>query len=251
MSEFYQSKSDFYKSLIKVHKESGQGLYGIVRIQSKLLGYYLDELIDEGLIKCCNLGGSIGHPESNKFYCPTKGYCVWDELDATKSLTFVRLYLNILPSDSNSMFDVTITDVIRNCELMKDYTEWLKENESSLKEMVELSDYYDTSSNNLLEKLLDNKILQKYIKKNLSVEQCIVKIVEDSKLINRKISIQKELLSLKRRANEIGRDYNISKDEDELNQLLSESNFYLQISEWFKSQNKSELIGNIIKKYKL
>jgi predicted transcriptional regulator len=65
---FSITKEEFYKKLIDIHKKCGQGLSGIVRVQSSEIDRYLDELIEEGLVICCDTGGSIGHPESNRFY---------------------------------------------------------------------------------------------------------------------------------------------------------------------------------------
>ena len=98
------TKSSVYKSLIDVHVASGQGLSGIVKVHCHEYSIYLDELIEEGMVVVCGTGGSIGHPESNIFYMPTKGYNVWlDEgVDGECSrfsgryLQFVRLYLGIL-----------------------------------------------------------------------------------------------------------------------------------------------------------
>lgn len=66
------TKSEVYKSLIRIQKESGQGLSGIVKIKSLEYTKHLDTLIQEGLVKACHTGGSIGHPESNTSICQQK-----------------------------------------------------------------------------------------------------------------------------------------------------------------------------------
>ncbi len=179
---FYQSKSEFYKSLIDIHKKCGQGLSGIVRVKSSLLGQYLDELIEEGLVKCCDTGGSLGHPESNRFYCPTKGYCVWDDEGDFSALTCVRLYLNILDTESVSPIQPTITDVLRNPTFMETYSKWLSKNEKALKEMIELSDVYpgidDSCSDNLSEKVVDYVKTRSWYKDNLTVANSISQITK-------------------------------------------------------------------------
>lgn len=74
------TKEEFYKSAIELHKKCGQGISGIVKLGTEpRIARYLDELIEEGLMKACDTGGSIGHPESNIFYMPTKGYNVWED----------------------------------------------------------------------------------------------------------------------------------------------------------------------------
>src|ERR1035437_7876038 len=101
------TKQEFYKEVISVQKKTGQGLSGIVKVMGTDSGkftQYLDEFIEEGLIKACDTGGSLRHPESNIFYMPSKGYNVWED-DGTddeyqrhkgRYLTFVRLYLGAL-----------------------------------------------------------------------------------------------------------------------------------------------------------
>ena len=76
------TKSELYETIIDGQRRHGQGLSGIVRAlgeNAETIGEYLDELIEEGLIKRCETGGSLGHPESNRFYMPTTGYNVWED----------------------------------------------------------------------------------------------------------------------------------------------------------------------------
>lgn len=157
------TKSEFYKSLIEIQKQTGQGLSGIVRIKSAEVGEYLDELIEEGLVKCCNTGGSLGHPETNNFYIPTKGYNVWEDdgVDGEyqrhkgRYLHFVRFYLGIykqedtpLPKKNSDeynnrmLFDPTMFDMLRNPEVMEEYSKWLKRNHKQLEIMLNLDDVY-------------------------------------------------------------------------------------------------------------
>jgi len=77
------NKAEVYKVIIDTQRKTGQGLSGIVRVMGVNAGSffnYINELIEEGLVKCCDTGGSLGHPESNKFYVPTKGYNVWGDV---------------------------------------------------------------------------------------------------------------------------------------------------------------------------
>ena len=149
------TKSDVYKSLIDVQKASGQGLSGIVKIQSGEYAKYLDELIEEGLVKCSETGGSLGHPESNNFYMPTSGYNVWeDDADTDifkgKYLTHVRLYLGALGEiksndkreNLNKVLNPNFVDLVTDFEFMEDYVKWLKRNEKELEIMMNLSNFY-------------------------------------------------------------------------------------------------------------
>lgn len=247
MSEFYQSKSDFYKSIIDIHKKCGQGLSGIVKVKSDLLGRYLDELIEEGLVKCCDTGGSLGHPESNRFYCPTKGYCVWDDHNSMQSLTFIRMYLNILETESISPINPTITDLIRNSDFMEGYSKWLKKNEVSLREMLEISDIYnDSLDGGLPQKIVDYIKTRVWYEENKTVDKCIKTLIEGDTDIQSQIRIQKELLGLKKRSNQIGGNYDIQKDEEELDEMISQSKMRPQIRTWLGQQTKTELIQNLI-----
>jgi hypothetical protein len=258
---FYQSKSEFYKSLIDIHKKCGQGLSGIVRVKSDLFSKYLDELIEEGLVKCCDTGGSIGHPESNRFYCPTKGYCVWDEDIEYESsymnfsaLTCVRLYLNILDTESVSPIQPTITDVLRNPNFMETYSKWLSKNEKDLKEMIELSDVYlgidDSCSDNLSEKVVNYVKTRSWYKDNLTVANCISQITKGDADIEKEISLLKEIISLKKRSSQIGGKFTLKdfeQDELELKTIISGSKLRPQIKEWLKKQDSSATIQTLIK----
>ncbi len=76
------TKAEVYSGLIDIQKKTGQGLSGIVTVMGEtahLFRKYLDELIEEGLVECYDSGGSLGHPESNRWYMPTKGYNVWKD----------------------------------------------------------------------------------------------------------------------------------------------------------------------------
>lgn len=249
---FYQSKSEFYKSLIDIHKKCGQGLSGIVRVESNLLSQYLDELIEEGLVKCCDTGGSLGHSESNRFYCPTKGYCVWD--DDFSALTCVRLYLNNLEKESGNPIHPSITDVIRNSNFMEIYSKWLKSNEDSLKEMIELSDVYpgiDCSSSDILsEKVVDYIKTRSWYEDNLTVTNCISKMTKGDFDVEKEITLLKEIISLKKRSSQIGGKFtseDIEKDELELKEIISGSKLRPQIKDWFKKQDSSVNIQSLIK----
>jgi predicted DNA-binding protein YlxM (UPF0122 family) len=206
MGEFYQTKAEFYKTLIDIHKKHGQGLSGIVCAQSSLLKGYTDELIEEGLIKCCDTGGSLGHPESNRFYCPTKGYCVWDDMSdksiARNSLTCVRFYLGALEPDSPSRTDMqralfpSLNDLIREPYFMEKYAEWLKKNDESLKEMLNLSDEYNVSETELSDDSIKYLKTRSWYKDNLTVSKCIKELISGDSSVDEGISLTKRILAL-------------------------------------------------------
>jgi hypothetical protein len=105
----------------------------------------MDELIAEGLIECCDTGGILGHPESNKFYMPTSGYNVWkdDGVDGVyirhkgRYLHHVRKYLGI--DQSKGLFKYE--EYYKTEEGQKDYAEWLERNQEPLEIMKTIPDY--------------------------------------------------------------------------------------------------------------
>ena len=156
------TKEEFYKNFIGMQKLSGQGTSGIVKVQGgPVIEEYLNELIKEELVIMMDTGGSLGHPESNRFYLPSKGYNVWQEENTMASLECVRYYLAKLENPnkpykgdpflrlSNRFFSGKLLRLGINDEsfeqggyLSEFYIEWLKRNKESLDEMMNLSDVY-------------------------------------------------------------------------------------------------------------
>ena len=130
------TKQELYTAIIAMQKECGQGTSGIVKtFGPPEVTTHMDELIAEGKIICCEAGGSLGHPESNRFYCPTKGYNVW--LDggtqhghAGVYLHHVKHFLGIAPDAFEG-------------ERNEGYEEWLEKNKEALDEMMNLTDKLD------------------------------------------------------------------------------------------------------------
>lgn len=142
------TKESIYNELLNVHKQTGQGLSGIVRVMgpnSTTIGELLDELISEGKVKCCETGGSLGHPESNRFYIPTIGYNVWEDegTDGQYSrhkgryLHHVRKYLGI--KEESGIFNMN--EYFNSENGQKDYNEWLERNKEQLDVMIKIPNY--------------------------------------------------------------------------------------------------------------
>lgn len=146
------TKEEFYKNFIGMQKLSGQGTSGIVKIQGgPVIEEYLDELIKEELVIMMDAGGSLGHPESNRFYLPSKGYNVWQEENTMASLECVRYYLAKLekpnkPYKGDPFLGINDESFEQGGYLSEFYTEWLKRNKESLDEMMNLSDVYPVCS---------------------------------------------------------------------------------------------------------
>lgn len=141
-------KEEFYKNFIAMQKLTGQGTPGIVKIQGGIvIEEYLNELIEEGLVIMMDTGGSLGHPESNRFYLPSKGYNVWSEDNSMGSLECVRYYLAKLehpnkPYEGDRFFGITDDNFKEGGNYYEFYIEWLERNKESLDEMLSLSDVY-------------------------------------------------------------------------------------------------------------
>jgi hypothetical protein len=178
------TKSEVYKNLINIQKESGQGLSGIVKVadNSNLYSKYIDELIQEGLVKACHTGGSLGHYESNVFYMPTSGYNVWED-DGTdeyysrhkgRYLHFVRLYLGLVNMESRGPLEPGLLTYLQDPDTMKDYSEWLSRNSEQLKVMTNLSNVYPGEDSGYLSSSDIEWIKSKdWFKKNKTISECL------------------------------------------------------------------------------
>jgi hypothetical protein len=142
------TKEEFYKDFIGMQKLSGQGSSGIIKIQGgPVICEYIDELIKEGLVVMMDTGGTLGDPESNRFYLPSKGYNVWAEENTMASLECVRYYLAKQedpnkPYEGDKFMKITDESFGEGGNYYEFYTEWLKRNKESLDEMLSLSDVY-------------------------------------------------------------------------------------------------------------
>lgn len=141
-------KEEFYKNFISMQKLSGQGTPGIIKIQGgPVIEEYLEEFIEEGLVIMMDTGGSLGHPESNCFYLPSKGYNVWAEENKMASLECVRYYLAKKEDPEGSyegdkFLGITDKDFEQDGSLHEFYEAWLLRNQEALDEMLSLSDVY-------------------------------------------------------------------------------------------------------------
>lgn len=246
------TKSEVYKSLIKIQKESGQGLSGIVKIKSQEYSQYLDELIEEGLVKACHTGGSIGHPESNIFYMPTKGYNVWEDegTDGNYShhkgryLNFVRLYLGLVKMESNGLLEPGLLTYLQNPEIMKEYSDWLTRNDKALKEMLGLDNSYNGIEENI--QLTTDEInfikAKSWYENNNTIDKCLQKSIEGISSDNDIISLNKQLIPLyKTDLVKYGSD--LKKAEDEIENITT---IRKKVNKWLESQDQTAKIQSII-----
>lgn len=205
------TKSEVYKSIVDITKKTGQGMSGILRVKGgDNVNRYLDQLINDGYVKACKTGGSIGHPESNIFYMPTKGYNVWEDdgddgedlrnKGKGRYLRFVRLYLGILPEtehhDENlKWLNPTASMFIRNAEQMKEYAKWLDINQDALKEMLELEPilFDDEKLNTDAIEFIKNR---SWYKENKSIDECTTDIIKCNNISKQIINLTKQYINL-------------------------------------------------------
>lgn len=277
------TKEEVFKTVIEVQKKCGQGLPGIVKVlggdeSTKLHTQYLDELIEEGLIKACNTGGSMGHPESNIFYMPTKGYNVWEDdgIDGKAShhgtgykgryLTLVRFYLGNLKDEP----DETRTDLYnsihpsyqvlaKNVKFMEEYTVWLKRNEKALNEMLNLEeDYWKVSKvkkpkvgKKMSFTLAEIKWIKtrSWYKENLTIKKCLVESEAGIKEDDKEIDLCNQIIKLAKKGIEINSDSNkkkeyknkIAEQEKDISAIMESRPIRKKINEWMKLQDNVKI----------
>jgi hypothetical protein len=236
------TKKEFYSKIIEIQRQQGQGISGIIKVRSQLYTQYLDELIEEGLIVACDTGVTIGHPESNIFYVPTKGYNVWlDEgTDGYYSrykgryLEFVRFYLGI--SEHPDLFE--------DLEVKKDYQEWLNRNKEALLEMVNLDDSYSVSTFTSDE--IDFIKSSKWYVNSLTTKDCLVEIKKELDYISDYTKTSNELIRLYK--------YNLDKYQSsldeankELDQLKKEKKIWIKLEGILKSSDHITKLEDVLK----
>ena len=250
------TKSEVYKNLINIQKESGQGLSGIVKVgdASNLYSKYIDELIQEGLVKACHTGGSLGHYESNVFYMPTSGYNVWEDEGTDeyysrhkgRYLQFVRLYLGLVNMESRGPLEPGLLTYLQDPDTMKDYSEWLSRNSEQLKIMINLSNVYSGEDSEYLSSSDIEWIKGKdWFKKNKTISECLNdskdRLAKDKEIYK----ISKELISLyKTNLAKYGTEFK----NEELNiiELQKDIDFRNHINTWLRSQEQNQKIQSIL-----
>ena len=255
------TKEEFYKELIGIQKKSGQGLSGIVRVMGIDSGNFciwLDELIEEGLVKACDTGGSLGHPESNIFYMPTKGYNVWEDEGTDgqynrykgRYLHFVRLYLGAWEGEESD----TIFDYIRNPELMSEYSEWLKRNGKALQEMINLDDFYKSVDIKFSEEELKWIKSREWYKENKTIEKCFKSSKSAISDDEEAVSLNKQLIKLYDRSmslswsalGETKHQPALDKAHAEIAEIGRNVSTRKKLHNWFEKQDNKSKIQDII-----
>lgn len=254
------SKEEFYKKFIDIQKTSGQGLSGIVKIMgpdADLMSLYLDEFIEEGLVVACDMGSPIGHPETNIWYMPTKGYNVWEDSEGD-FLTCVRFYLGALESESDDekeslarVLNPTMQDCRQNLKFMQEYAKWLKRNEKALEEMKNLDDFYSPSVVTDFTKEEAAWVKERgWYKENKTVEACLKASLEavEEGTDQERIKVNEQLIPLYKRSIELGqKEYIPQLAEAEKDIASSTKGIYTRkkLNKWLAEQPKKEKIQTV------
>lgn len=140
------TKEEFYKAFIETQKLTGQGTSGIVKVAGgPTIAKILDDLIEEGLCVAEDTGGSLGHPESNIFYMPSKGYNVWKEENSMAALECVRYYIAKQRGEKyegDRFLKIDESSFEEGGPFYEFYNSWLERNRDELDVMMNLSDVY-------------------------------------------------------------------------------------------------------------
>ena len=264
------TKSEVYAGLIKIQKSSGQGLSGIVTVlggDAHLFRQYLDELIEEGLVECHDGGGSLGHPESNRWYMPTKGYNLWKDgiengnggrHSDSSFLTQVRLYLGAIEHDEEPTYKDEDTRnkarwlkpsaqvLIQNSDFMKSYAVWLERNHEELEIMKNLDDFYDEPTVVLTEDDINWVKTKSWYEKNKSISSCLKSSIKGFDADEERLGITKQLIDLYKKS---GAD----KYKDDLKKALKDIEDYdsnilrrKRINKWMESLDVEKPIQEFI-----
>lgn len=190
------TKSEFYRTFIRLQKQTGQGLgklYATISTgpDAEAIRMYLDELVEEGLISCHDDGTTIGHPDSSKWYVPTSGYNVWTDWDhgssfAGGNLDLVRYYLGAIDLDTepegrenNAKYLHPSAQVLtQHPGFMMRYAKWLEKNHEALEELKNLSEEYPGGEPELDEEGVEFITSREWFKDNLKVSECMDKCRE-------------------------------------------------------------------------
>lgn len=256
------TKAEVYKAVIDIQKSSGQGLTGIVTVMganSSYLRKYLDELIEEGLVECFNDRSSIGHPESSKWYMPTKGYNLWkdgveNEGNENAYLTYVRFYLGQIdlddePEDRENLakwLKPSAQLLIQDPNFIKGYSKWLKRNKEQLDIMTSLDDFYDAPTIEFSNEETEWIKSRGWYEDNLTISECLKNSIEAIDGDKERLKLTKELISLYKRSGKDEYKSELEKANEEVEDF--DKNFLRRkkLNKWLENLDSNKSIQECI-----
>lgn len=191
------TKTEFYKKVLSVYKETGQGTPMFVA--DKLgIRYLVDEMVQDGLLQIVT--NHYSYLPDDVTICLTDVYCVEKEMAKGngRALDFVRRYLGL---PGNSVLDQKVEEFFQKNPQEREkydneYLEWLEENKEILeksfqKEPIEIDE--DSSLDRDTISFLKERA---WYKNNLTVEESLRKSNEANSLEKQKLSLIKQLNGL-------------------------------------------------------
>lgn len=184
------NKQELLNAIVKITKETGQGLTAIVSYSNSALIPLLEELVNDGYIEA-NIIKYKNLPD-DCFYTIKGHYNVWKDNNKS-ALIFTRIYLG--RNDISISNLVTINDILKDSEIVKSYSEWLTENHVALKKLIDMSDIILDIS----KPFTDSEIIimknDSCYKNDITITEAISELESKIALLSKKIQIQKKLIS--------------------------------------------------------
>lgn len=256
------TKAEVYKIVIDIQKSSGQGLTGIVTVMGENASYlrkYLDELIEEGLVECFNDGSSIGHPESCKWYMPTKGYNLWkdgieNERSSSAYLTYVRFYLGQIdlddePEDRENLakwLKPSAQLLIQDPNFIEGYSKWLKRNKEQLDIMTSLDDFYDAPAIEFSKEETEWVKSRGWYKENNSVSECLSRSVDAIEDDKERLKLNKQLIALYKKSDDEKYKEDLKKTESEVKNFDKSILRRKKLNKWLETLEREKSIQEFI-----
>lgn len=185
------NKIEFYNSLIKLRKSSGQGFPEVLKCKLPDSSI-IDELIEDGLVK--KVEKKFNYLPNDVVICLTDGYCVEEDyINDISALSYIRFYLCV--NEDNISYD----DIVKNAEFIRGYSEWLTKNEIKLKEMMNIK-FLEDNSDKLSKSDIEYLKTRSWYIKNESISESLKKLDSNFEENNiQKVQILTELVSIKKR----------------------------------------------------
>lgn len=254
------TKSEFYTKVINIYKETGQGLSGIAFVMgAEAFRTYMNEFIEEGLMICCEDGTTIGHPESARWYMPTKGYNVWLDNDSDdrllgKNLRFIRYYLGAIELDNEPAIErekiqkwltPSAQILAQSPEFITKYSEWLNKHHKALEEMKNLSNIYPGASLKMDDTTKNYVKSYNSYKKNSTVSEIIDDLSNDLNIDRKILDTTASMVSLMRKAGKSKEK--IAESESEIQKYTKEIETIQHAIKFLQEQNPEDKIQNVVK----
>ena len=240
------------------------GIVTVLGGDAHLFRQYLDELIEEGLVECHDGGGSLGHPESNRWYMPIKGYNLWKDGIENGSrhsdisfLTHVRLYLGAVEHDEEPEYKDEDTRnkgrwlnpsaqvLIQNPDFMKSYSEWLERNSEELEIMKNLDDFYDSPTIEFSTEETEWIKSRGWYEKNKTVSNCLKLSIDAIDSDKERLSLTKRIIELYK-SDTVKYKTELEKSQKDIDDIHTESLRRKKLNKWLENLEGDKLIQECI-----